>query len=153
MRYVWSALGVGARMVTLLAWLLLGAIVLSVRAHSAEPPVPTVNVGETYVLNWVQEPVCTNGVPIAECPITGYHVQIEREQSMLTWNNVSTAPMAADRRSYTWTANGRGTTCFRVNVLNSAAYEATGPSNIRCVNVLVPLKPGAKAPVLSSSKD
>lgn len=123
-------------------------------AHAQDnTPVPTINVGEVYTLSWVQEPVCTNGAPIAECPITGYHIQINREQSLQVWTNVSTSPVGVAVRSYAWTSNGSGTTCFRIQVLNSAAYEQSPPSNVKCVKVLIPLKPGAKPPVLSSSKD
>jgi hypothetical protein len=119
----------------------------------AQDPLPTINVGEQYVLTWLQEPLCTNGAPIAECPVGGYHVQIEREQRLQEWINVSATHMGPTVRSYTWTANGGGTTCFRVQVLNSAAYEQSPPSNVKCVRVLVPLKPGTKPPILSSSKD
>ena len=133
---------------------LIAAVLLLLTAVAGAQDVPPpINQGEQLTLTWVQDPVCTDGTPISGCPVTGYHVQIEREQQPNVWVNVSTAPMGAAVRSYVWTANGAGTTCFRVNVLNSAAYEATGPSNIKCVRVLVPLKPGASAPILSSSKD
>jgi hypothetical protein len=135
-----------------LACLLLLAGITAAFAQT-DPPVPTIMVGESVTFTWVQDPVCTNGAPITDCPVTGYHVQIEREQSLTNWTNVSSVPFASTARSYTWIANGRGTTCFRVNVLNGAAYEATGPSNIKCLVVLVPLKPGTKAPTLTSSKD
>lgn len=133
--------------------LLLLLLLAGTASAQTSEPVPTINVGEVYTLNWVQEPVCTNGAPIAECPITGYHIQINREQSLQVWTNVSTSPVGAAVRTYAWTANGSGTTCFRVQVLNSAGYEQSPPSNVKCVKVLVPLKPGAKPPVLSSSED
>lgn len=108
--------------------------------------------GEKYVIDWTQELVCTNGAPITECPIGGYYVQIEREQSRTVWNNVSTSPYGPTIRAYTWTANGSGQTCFRVQVLNSALYDPSPPSNIHCVKVVVPLKPGTKPPVASGHK-
>ena len=118
-----------------------------------EPPVPTVMAGESVTFTWVQEPVCTNGAPITECPITGYNVQAEREKVPNVWVNASTVPMAASTRSYTWIANGSGQVCFRVQVLNAVGYEQSPPSNIKCVKVLPVPKPGTKPPVLTSSKD
>lgn len=114
--------------------------------------VPTVFQGEKVTFIWTQDPVCNNGAPIAECPITGYHVQVEREAVLDSWSNVSASPLGPTVRTYIWTANGVGQTCFRIQPLNSNGYEQSAPSNENCWKVLVPLKPGAKPPLLSSSK-
>lgn len=155
LRYVWSALSVSARLLTVFAWLLVLALVLSIAtpAHAQGVP-PTINPGETYTLTWVQDPFCADGTtPITQCPVTGYRIQIEREQSMNIWNDVSPAPLPASARTWTWTANGVGVTSFRVQGLNPAGYPTGEFSNIKVVRVLPPPKQASKPPALSSSKD
>lgn len=147
--------GLPVRAETKVKWAAVGLVgfcFLCALLATAQAQDVTIAPGEKYVIDWTQEALCTNGAPIAECPITGYHVQIERDQSKTVWNNVSTAPLSAISRSYTWTANGSGQTCFRVNVLNANGYEQSPPSNIHCVRVVLPLKPGAKPPVVSGHK-
>lgn len=118
-------------------------------AHAQDTPpepIPEVVRGTVIPMEWVQEPVCADGVtPIAQCPVTGYHVQIQRTALSTDWFNVGTNPFGPIARSYRWASNGSGITCFRVIALSDVNSD---PSNVKCWKIVDPPKQAPKAPVL-----
>jgi hypothetical protein len=131
---------------------------VGVGAIAQVPPVwPSITQGETNVFTWEQPVSCGNppvaGTTLADCPITGYYVQIARATLPDVFTNISTSPVSATTRQYIWTANGLGETCFRVQVLNGSGYEQSPPSNVKCLIVKAALKKGSTSPVLSSQRN
>lgn len=88
-------------------------------------------------LTWTAPTTCSDGSPIANCPITGYRIETARTATATTWTTQATVSVVV---AYIATNRLIGQNCYRIFTL-TAAGESLTPSNIACTNT-VGLLPG-----------
>lgn len=100
------------------AILLLSVLGSFVHAQGTQP-------WDTNVLSWGAPTTCTSGVPVSNCPVTGYRV--ERSATATgAFAAVGTSPTT----TFTHTSAAAGQNCYRAVALSAKGDSA--PSNVFC---------------------
>lgn len=93
---------------------------------------------DSNTIRWVAPTACSNGRPIAECPVSGYIVERSPTSSGPFANLAS---VAANVVTYTHTGAAAGVNCYRTIVTAAPPLANALPSNIACRTNAPPVSP------------
>jgi hypothetical protein len=94
---------------------------------------------DTNLVSWEAPTLCVNGLPVSQCPVTGYRVE-RAPSSSGTFAQVGTSTGL----TFTHTGAAAGVNCYRIIALSVTGNS--GPSMVACKTNTAPIPPSPPQP-------
>lgn len=97
-------------------------------------------------LTWTAPTTCSDGTPIANCPVTGYRIETAPSATATTWTFVATTA----NLTYTHTGVAPGPHCYRAAANSAAGLGAWSQVLTGSCSTVVAPTPGAPGSVVAT---